>query len=189
MKRISVIAVLLVFAAVFAVSTSAQAPAAAPKMAVINTAAFDGKEGITRYNNAMDSLDNEFKPVQTKLQGYATRLNALRTEIDKLQKPPANVPVDQNALSAKALEYENLGKQAKREEEDAKRNFEMRLAAVMGPVLQDIGTAMQEYANQNTHSYEGDTPYRQHRGSPSNRPSAVTMPLRIRRATATGSTA
>ena len=148
MKRISVIAVLLVFAAVFAVSTSAQAPAAAPKMAVINTAAFDGKEGITRYNNAMDSLDNEFKPVQTKLQGYATRLNALRSEIDKLQKPPANVPVDQNALSAKALEYENLGKQAKRDEEDAKRNFEIRQAAVMGPVLQDIGKAMQEYANQ-----------------------------------------
>ena len=148
MKRISVIAVLFVFAAVFAVSASAQAPAAAPKVAVINTAAFDGKDGITRYNNAMDSLDKEFGPIQTKLQGYVTRLNALRGEIDKLQKPPANVPVDNNALSAKALEYENLGKQAKREEEDAKVNFERRQAAVMGPVLQDIGKAMQDYANQ-----------------------------------------
>ena len=148
MKRISVIAVLLVFAAVFAVSASAQAPAAAPKMAVINTAAFDGKDGITRYNNAMDSLDKEFGPIQTKLQGYVTRLNALRGEIEKLQKPPANVPIDQNALNAKALEYENLGKQAKREEEDAKVNFERRQASVMGPVLQDIGKAMQDYANQ-----------------------------------------
>ena len=148
MKRISVIAVLFVFAAVFAVSASAQAPAAAPKVAVINTAAFDGKDGITRYNNAMDSLDKEFGPIQTKLQGYVTRLNALRGEIDKLQKPPANVPVDNNALSAKALEYENLGKQAKREEEDAKVNFERRQAAIMGPVLQDIGKAMQDYANQ-----------------------------------------
>ena len=149
MKRISVIAVLFVFAAVFAVSASAQgAAAAAPKMAVINTAAFDGKEGITRYNNAMDSLDTEFKPVQTKLQGYATRLTALRAEIEKLQKPAGNVPIDNSALSAKAVEYENLGKQAKREEEDAKANFERRQAAVMGPVLQDIGKAMQDYANQ-----------------------------------------
>ena len=148
MKRISVIAVLFVFAAVFAVSASAQAPAAAPKVAVINTAAFDGKDGITRYNNAMDSLDKEFGPIQTKLQGYVTRLNALRGEIDKLQKPPANVPVKQDELTAKALEYENLGKQAKREEEDAKVNFERRQAAVMGPVLQDIGKAMQDYANQ-----------------------------------------
>ena len=117
-------------------------------MAVINTAAFDGKDGITRYNSAMDALDNEFKPVQTKLQGYATRLNALRGEIEKLQKPAGNVPIDNSALSAKALEYENLGKQAKREEEDAKVNFERRQAAVMGPVLQDIGKAMQDYATQ-----------------------------------------
>ena len=144
MKRISVIAVLFVFAAVFAVSASAQAPAAAPKVAVINTTAFDGKEGIARYNSAMDK---EFAPVQTKLQGYATRLTSLRGEIEKLQKPPANVPVDNKTLSAKALEYENLGKQAKRDEEDAKRNFEIRQAAVMGPVLQDIGKAMQDYAN------------------------------------------
>ena len=148
MKRISVIAVLFVFAAVFAVSASAQAPAAAPKMAVINTAAFDGKDGITRYNSAMDALDKEFNPVQTKLQGYMTRLTALRSEIEKLQKPAGNVPIDNSALSAKALEYENLGKQAKREEEDAKVNFERRQQAVMGPVLQDIGKAMQEYANQ-----------------------------------------
>ena len=148
MKRISVIAVLFVFAAVFAVSASAQAPAAAPKVAVINTTAFDGKEGITKYNNAMDSLEKEFQPVQTKLQGYATRLTALRGEIEKLQKPAGNVPIDNSALSAKAVEYENLGKQAKREEEDAKVNFERRQAQIMNPVLQDIGKAMQEYANQ-----------------------------------------
>lgn len=147
MKRISVIAALFVFAALFAVSASAQATAA-PKMAVINTQAFDGKDGITKYNNAMDSLEKEFQPVQTKLQGYATRLTTLRGEIEKLQKPPANVPIDNNALNAKALEYENLGKQAKREEEDAKANFERRQAQVMGPVLQDIGKAMQDYANQ-----------------------------------------
>lgn len=149
MKRISVIAALFVFAALFAVSASAQgAAAAAPKVAVINTQMFDGKDGITKYNNAMNTLDAEFKPIQTKLQGLAARINTLRAEIEKLQKPPANVPIDQKAIQAKADEYEGLGRQYKREEEDAKANFEKRQTAVMGPVLQDIGKAMQDYANQ-----------------------------------------
>ena len=59
MKRISLFAALFAFAALFSVSASAQGatqPGAMPKIAVINTAAFDGKEGLTRYNVAMDSL-------------------------------------------------------------------------------------------------------------------------------------
>jgi Skp family chaperone for outer membrane proteins len=149
MKRISVIAALFVFAAMFAVSASAQgAQPGSPKMAVINTAAFDGKDGIVRYNNAMDSLDKEFAPLQTKIQGMVTRYNTLGTEIKKLQDQPGNVPIDQNAATAKVTEYQTLEKSIKREQEDAKANFERRQQQVLGPILQEIGKGMQDFANQ-----------------------------------------
>ena len=147
MKRISVFAAIFAFAALFSVSASAQAPAQ-PKFAVINTAAFDGKDGLTRYNNAMDSLEKEFAPVQTKIQGMVTRYQTLAGEIKKLQEQPANVPIDQNAAQTKVTEYQNLEKSIKREQEDAKANFDRRQQAVMGPLLQDIGKAMQDYATQ-----------------------------------------
>ena len=150
MKRISVFAALFAFAALFSVSASAQAaqPGAMPKIAVINTAAFDGKDGLTRYNNAMDGLEKEFAPVQTKIQGMVTRFTSLGEEIKKLQNQPANVPIDQKAAEAKVVEYQNLEKSIKREQEDAKASFDRRQQQVLGPVLQEIGKAMQDYANQ-----------------------------------------
>ena len=150
MKRISVFAAIFAFAALFSVSASAQGtaqPGAMPKIAVINTAAFDGKDGLSRYNVAMDSLEKEFAPVQTKIQGMVTRYQTLAGEIKKLQEQPANVPIDQNAAQTKVTEYQNLEKSIKREQEDAKANFDRRQQAVMGPLLQDIGKAMQDYAN------------------------------------------
>ena len=147
MKRISLFAALFAFAALFSVSASAQAPAG-PKFAVINTAAFDGKDGLTRYNTAMDGLEKEFAPVQTKIQGMMTRYQTLAGEIKKLQEQPGNVPIDQNAAQTKVTEYQTLEKSIKREQEDAKANFDRRQQAVMGPLLQDIGKAMQDYANQ-----------------------------------------
>lgn len=153
MRRISVLAAVFAFAALFSVSASAQGAAqpAMPKIAVINTAAFDGKEGLTRYNNAMDGLEKEFAPVQTKIQGMVTRYQTLAQEIKKLQdaaSAPNAPPIDRNAAQTKVTEYENLEKSIKREEEDAKANFARRQQAVMGPLLQDIGKAMQDYANQ-----------------------------------------
>lgn len=152
MRKISLIAATFLFAALFAVPASAQAqPAAGPKIAVINTAAFDGKDGIVRYNNAMNSLDTEFKPVETKIQGMVTRYTALGGEIKKLQdaiNTPGGPPVDQAQANAKVTEYQNLEKSIKREQEDAKANFERRQQAVLGPILQEIGKAMQDYANQ-----------------------------------------
>ncbi|MGQ0540511.1 MAG: OmpH family outer membrane protein [Blastocatellia bacterium] len=154
MKRISVIAASFVFAAIFVVSASAQAttqPAANYRLVVINTAAFDGKDGITRYLNAMNALETEFKPVETKIQGMVTRFNTLGVEIKKLQdqvNTPGGVPIDQRAAETKVEEYTTLEKSIKREQEDAKAKFERRQQQVMGPLLQEIGKAMQDYANQ-----------------------------------------
>ena len=73
--------------AIFAFSAFAQTgvPAAAPKIVYINVGAFDGDDkgvgGITKYTTAMNTLEAEFKPVNTDLQAMNTKYVALGNEI------------------------------------------------------------------------------------------------------------
>lgn len=154
MKTFRLIAAAFFFAAVFAVSTFAQT-ANAGKIAVINTLAFDAdKEGINKYVTAQNTLDSEFKPVQAELQTMAAKIQSLQAELSKAQdtanKNP-NVPMAQPAvkdLQAKATQYEEMGRQFKFKQEDAKAKYDNRRGIVLGPVLQDIGRAMQDFAKQ-----------------------------------------
>jgi len=155
MKRISLVATCAVFAALFAVSASAQgnaAPAGAGKIGIIVVQEFEAeKGGITKYKTALKALDDEFKPLYTKLQTTQTRLQTLAQEIEKLRTPPAaGVPAANNAtqLQTKADEYQNLEKQFKRDQEDAKTQYDKRSAAVVGPIYADIMKALNEYAKQ-----------------------------------------
>jgi Skp family chaperone for outer membrane proteins len=153
MKRFSFIAASFIFAAIAAVSAFGQTPAqpAAPfRMAVIDTGAFDAKDGITRYSTAMNALEAEFKPLQTKIEGMITRYNALGAEIKKLQDQAnaGTVPVDPKAAQAKVEEYQNLELAIKREQEDAKNKAARREPQVMGPIRQEIGNALQDFAKQ-----------------------------------------
>lgn len=150
MKRFSLFAASFIFAAVFTVSAFGQAaqPAANPKIGVINTAAFDGKDGITKYSNAMNALEAELKPLQTEIDGLVTKYQNLGKEIQTLQANAAKVPVDQKAAQAKVEEYQSLELQIKRKQEDGKRKLDSRQATVLGPVLQEIGKAMDEFAKQ-----------------------------------------
>ena len=155
MKRFSFIAVSFIFAAITAVSafgqTGGAAPAATPfRMAVIDTGAFETKEGITRYATAMNALDAEFKPIQTELTGLVTKYNTLGAEIKKLQDQAAagTVPIDQKAAQAKVEEYQGLETTIKRKQEDAKARAARREPQVMGPIRAEIGKALQDFANQ-----------------------------------------
>lgn len=151
MKRFSFIAVAFIFAAISAVSAFGQvaAPASQPaKIVVINTAAFDAKDGITKYSNAMNALETEFKPAQTEIQTLATRYQTLVTEIENLRKNAASAPINTSTIQTKADEAQGLEIQIKRKQEDGKVKFEKRQQQVMGPILQDIGKAMDEYAKQ-----------------------------------------
>jgi len=153
MKRLNLAAVSILFTALFAVSAFAQAPpAAGTRIAVINTQAFDDdKGGISKYNVAMNALDKEFAPLQQEIQGLVNRYNALGAEIKKLQdsaNAPTPVPIDQKTAQAKVDEYQSLETQIKRKQEDGKTRLEKRQQEVMGPILQDIGKAMDEYAKQ-----------------------------------------
>lgn len=154
MRRFSFIAASFIFVAIAAVSAFGQAPAAQPavpfKMAVIDTGAFDSKEGITRYATAMNALEAEFKPIETEIQGMVTKFNALGVEIKKLQDQAAagTVPIDQKTAQTKVEEYQTLELAIKRKQEDAKARAARREPAVMGPIRQEIGKALQDYAKQ-----------------------------------------
>ncbi len=145
MKRLSFIAASFIFVAISAVSAFSQA-AAQPQIRVINTAAFDSKEGITKYSNAMTALETEFKPAQTEIQGLATRYQGLATEIENARKTNPAVPVKPESLQAKVDEAQGIEVKIKRLQEDGKIKFEKRQQQVMGPILQDIGRAMDEFA-------------------------------------------
>jgi Skp family chaperone for outer membrane proteins len=151
MKRFSFIAASFIFAAITAVSAFGQAAQPASfKMAVIDTGAFDAKEGITRYATAMNALEAEFKPLETEIQGMVTKYTTLGAEIKKLQDQAAagTVPIDQKTAQTKVEEYQNLETAIKRKQEDAKARAARREPQVMGPIRQEIGKALQDYATQ-----------------------------------------
>jgi Skp family chaperone for outer membrane proteins len=151
MKRFSFIAASFIFAAITAVSAFGQAaqPTAPFRMAVIDTGAFDTKDGITRYASAMNALEAEFKPLETEIQGMVTKYTALAAEIKKLQDASAaGTPVNQQAANAKVEEYQNLELAIKRKQEDAKARAARREPQVMGPIRAEIGKALQDFATQ-----------------------------------------
>ena len=153
MKRFSLIAATIVFAAIFTASAFGQAAQnTAPfKIAVIDTGAFDGKDGITRYTAAMNALDTEFTPVNNEIKTMLTKYNALGEEIKKIQAQingGGNVPIDQKAAQAKVEEYQSLETNIKRKQEDARARFERRQPVVLGPIQQEIGKALQDFAMQ-----------------------------------------
>ncbi|MDQ3041209.1 MAG: OmpH family outer membrane protein [Acidobacteriota bacterium] len=156
MKTFRSIVAVFAFAAIFAVSAFAQA-AASPKIGIVNTGAFDTKEGINKYVNAMNTLETQMKPELTVLQTMGNRLQALKTELEGLQNqlndpklPPA---VDKNKLQTTAQtkyeEYQKIGLEFEYKQKDYKASLERKEATVMSPVRQDIGNALQEFAKKN----------------------------------------
>ncbi|MCA1632555.1 MAG: OmpH family outer membrane protein [Acidobacteria bacterium] len=165
MKLIRNIAAAAAFAALTALSVSAQPAAGRPaapapqrpattpggapggnpvegKIAIIDTEAFaDPKSGITRLVNAFNVVNNEFKPRSDELQ----RLRGQYDQILKDIEATKNV-ADQKALAAKADQAETLKNDIERRSQDAQRAYQKRLRDVTQPVYQDIGTALQAFA-------------------------------------------
>jgi Skp family chaperone for outer membrane proteins len=145
-KKISTIAAILMFAALFATNSFAQAQPAAAKIGWIVTAAFgDDKEGITKYVTANKSLDAEMLPRVNELKAIQTKLQTIADDIKKMQSNPA-VPVNQQALAAKQDEGEKLQRDYEYKQKDAQAIYQSRREAVLGPITGAIFTALQEYA-------------------------------------------
>lgn len=141
MKTFRPLAVILFITILLAASAFAQSS----KVALIDTGAFGEKGGITKYATARDTLQKEFAPVNVELQSMGTRYENLRKEIEGLQKQTTTPSA---TLQAKADEYYKLERDIKFKQEDAKARSQSRYNIVMGPVLTDIGKAIQDYAKQ-----------------------------------------
>jgi outer membrane protein len=149
-------AVALLTATVICVSaqqkpTTAAPAAAAPqstvavpdsKMAMIYSDAFlDPKNGIARFNSLLTTLNREFEPRRTELQGLQTRINTLAKEIDDTQNVAAP-----DSIRQKRDQLAQLNTEFKRKGEDAEAAYTKRRQEIFTPLQQDIGKALEVFA-------------------------------------------
>jgi Skp family chaperone for outer membrane proteins len=147
MRKFNIAALGLLFAAFFAVSAFAQAPAAPGKIGLVDTGAFfDDKPGagIPKLKNAVNSVNAEFKSVNDELTTLSTQYQQKVDEFNKLKS--AAVPAKPEDLDAKATVIQDLETTIKRKQEDAKAKYDRRMGQVVDPINADIVKAMTEYA-------------------------------------------
>jgi Skp family chaperone for outer membrane proteins len=123
--------------------TSATVPES--KIALIYSEAFlDAKTGIARFNTLVTTLNREFQPRQTELQGMQQRIAALTEEVNKLQTGVG--VVDAKSIQAKVDTLEALKKDYQRKGEDAQAAYNKRKQDIFQPLQDDIGKALEIYA-------------------------------------------
>jgi Skp family chaperone for outer membrane proteins len=116
------------------------------KIAFVDTRAFgDERAGITRYVNAVKSLEGEFKPRQDELTGLQTRLASITQDIAKLSGAPV---VDPATIQTKREEGERIQRDMKYKKEQADADFAKRYQVVVSPISADIGKALDQFATQ-----------------------------------------
>ena len=145
----------LVSLILFAASASAQPAApAATKIGIANSNVFmDEKAGVVRLVNSAKALEAEFAPLRAELEALRKRLEGLAKEVETFRNQSTNgVPVDQKALQAKYDEAEKLQRDLKFKQEDAQRRFERRRQALVGPVMDDVGRALNDFAKLNRYT-------------------------------------
>jgi Skp family chaperone for outer membrane proteins len=155
MKTFRFIAALMFFAALAAVPAYAQAGGAAPaaqtniKVLIIDTSAFaDEKQGIQKFINAYKQLETEFTPRRTEITGIENRLKGIqenyKKQLEASQRP--NSPISPESVQKILDEGQTLQTEYTRKVEDYKQAVQKREAALVGPIYQDIGKALQDFA-------------------------------------------
>lgn len=157
MKRVNSIAVSFVFLLVMSVCAMAQPaaqPAGAVKVMFINTDAFRGTGGITKYVNAVTALNKEFEVARNELRTMLTRHDNLAKEVTDLQTKinaapnGPGTPAMITQLNTKIDEGKALEIDIKRKQEDGKTRYERREAELLNPVRQDVANALQDFGKQ-----------------------------------------
>lgn len=116
------------------------------RIAILDTSRFgDEKAGITRYLNAVKSVQREFQPKKDELTNLQNRIKAIADEITKLS---GNSVVGPQTILAKQDEGERLQRELKYKKEQADADVEKRYSEVVGPISTDIGKALDQYASQ-----------------------------------------
>ncbi|MFL6374692.1 MAG: OmpH family outer membrane protein [Pyrinomonadaceae bacterium] len=160
MKRVSLLALGLVFTAACAATSFAQpagvpvqtAAPAAGKVVWVDSAAFgDDKQGIQKYIQAQRTLEAEMKPLADSLKTIQTQLQTLQTDIENLQKQGTTNPAaNQQALAKQIQDKTDQGQALQREfefkQKDAQAKFAKRQGEVLGPIQQQIAASLRDYA-------------------------------------------
>lgn len=112
------------------------------RIGIINTEAFfDQKNGILKLVSTMGTVDREFQPRRTELQGIKARYDALVEEITKTQSVAAPATIQQKADQA-----ETLKREMERKQQDAQIAFEKRMREAMTPIQEDIAKSLEAFA-------------------------------------------
>jgi Skp family chaperone for outer membrane proteins len=156
MKLIRFIAAACLVAASLVISASAQTAArpqpAAPaqgtaaastgRIAIIDSSAFsDEKAGIARVVNAMKTVDAQFQPVRTEVQGMQTRYQALVDDINK-----TSAVADPKTIQTKTDQADTLKRDMERKAQDAQLAYKKRMDDVLGPLQEDVANSLQAFA-------------------------------------------
>ncbi len=116
------------------------------KIAVVDTEMFgDEKGGIFRLVDAIKIVQNEFRVREQELQTMQTRLNTLVDDIRRLRQAS---PVDQRAIQAKQDEGTRLQQDFETKKQRYDEDYARRNREVTGPISQQIGKALDDFATQ-----------------------------------------
>ncbi|HZH91154.1 MAG TPA: OmpH family outer membrane protein [Pyrinomonadaceae bacterium] len=159
MKLFRLIAAACLIAASLVISAGAQTAArpqpAAPtqggaasastgRIAIIDSSAFsDEKAGIARVVNAMKTVDAQFQPVRTEVQGMQTRYQALVDDINK-----TSAVADPKTIATKTDQADSLKRDMERRMQDAQISIKKRMDEVLGPLQEDVFNSLQAFAQQ-----------------------------------------
>lgn len=148
MKKFRFASLAFFIVAVFSAAAFAQiAPAA--KIGFINSEAFyDEKAGVMRLVNALKQLEREFAVKNQELNTLNTRLGAIATELQNMQKLPA-AQFNQTAFNAKREEGESVKREFDYKKTVAENDVAKRRNVLISPISQEIGKAIDEYAKKN----------------------------------------
>ncbi|MDQ1559470.1 MAG: outer membrane protein [Pyrinomonadaceae bacterium] len=120
------------------------APASTGRIAIIDSSAFsDEKAGIGRVVNAMKTVDAQFQPVRTEVQGMQTRYQALVDDINK-----TSAVADPKTIQAKTDQADTLKRDMERKTQDAQIAIKKRMDDVLGPLQEDVYNSLQAFAQQ-----------------------------------------
>jgi Skp family chaperone for outer membrane proteins len=139
MKSMNII-LAIAFAMSIATTAAAQVPAqiAPAKVGVVNTAAFSNTTGgITRFVNAIRTLDGEFAARRTDITQSIARL-------DELQKVPAGLSAAQ--INDRRDQAQTLQIQITRKQEDARTAYARRFSQLTDPIQKNILDSLNAFA-------------------------------------------
>jgi Skp family chaperone for outer membrane proteins len=121
-------------------STTGNVPEA--KVALVDTDFFlDDKGGIQRLIAAAKKLEAEFQPRRTELQNLQAQVDKMTADLQKVAGVQA-----QSVTQQQQDAIEQKKRDITRKTEDAQAEYQKRMQALLGPVYDDIGKALDAFA-------------------------------------------